>query len=82
MLIFKIVPRTKVVKSTRNSQEKDGILMRKLKFFNLKLEKDKELFSNTRTLKMALITKLKIRINYLKNLKLNIPVIKILYLTR
>jgi len=52
--------------------------MRRLKFFNLKLEKEKELFSNTRTLKRALITKLKIRINNLKNLKLNIPVIKIL----
>jgi hypothetical protein len=78
MLIFKIVPRTKVIKSARNLQEKDGILMRKLKFFKLKLAKEKELFSNMRTLKKALITKLKIRINNLKNLKLNIQVIKIL----
>jgi len=76
MLIFKIVHRTKVIQSMRNLLEKDEILMRKLKFFNLKLEKEKELSSSMRILKKALETKLKIRINNLRNLKVNIKMIK------
>ena len=78
MLIFKIVLRTKVIKSARSSPKKDVILMKKLKFFNLKLVKEKELSSNMRTLKKVLETKLKIRINNLTKLKLNMLLIKFL----
>lgn len=78
MLIFRTVLRTKVIKLARSLPKKDGILMRKLKFFNLKLVKEKELSFNMRTLKKVLITKLKIRINYWKKLKLNMVLIKLL----
>lgn len=60
----------------RNSQKKEEILMRKLKFFNLKLVKEKEPFYNMRILKKVLETKLKIRINNLRKLNLNILLIK------
>jgi len=78
MLIFRIVLRTKVIKSTRSLPRKDGILMRKLNNFNLKLVKEKELSSNMRTLKKVLIIKLKIKINNLTKSKLNMLAIKLL----
>lgn len=76
MLIFKIVHRTKVIQSVRNSLKKDEILMRKLKFYNLKSEKEKELFFNMRILKKDLEIRLRIRINNLKSLRENMQMIK------
>jgi len=60
----------------RNSQKKEEILMKKLKFFNLKLVKEKEPSFNMRILKKVLETKLKIRINNLKKQNLNMLLIK------
>jgi hypothetical protein len=71
MLIFKTVPRTKLIQLMRSLLGKDEILMRKLKFFNLKLVKEKELFFSMRILRKVLVIKLKIRINNLKRLRLN-----------
>ena len=76
MLIFKIAPLTKLMLSMRNSQKKEEILMKKLKFFNLKLVKEKEPSFNMRILKKVLETKLKIRINNLKKQNLNMLLIK------
>lgn len=76
MLIFKIAPLTKLMLSMRNSQKKEEILMKKLKFFNLKLVKEKEPYFNMRILKKVLETKLKIRINNLKKQNLNMLLIK------
>ena len=82
MPIFKIVPRTKMIKLVRNFPRKDEISTRKLRFSNLKLVREKGQSSNMRIPKKVSTIHLKIRMHNLKSTKLNMLLIRIHFLPR